>query len=577
MPKRPSSGQPGFEGLRQAFTKRAAPGPDDGSRDHQRLRSSTLGSNRGPLGYNTFVARDGIPGFEPEKGWDPVRNRRGAGAACAYCREMLPWTASRSCSRCGVIYHPECWKANQSRCAVYGCEPPQRPPERRRPAAVAAGSRSGVPNLGGRWVWVAVILASAVSRVANRHEAHPSARLHTPDIQARPLLGPGSGNRGEIRGSSRDWGEEGSGAQADRWSSLSLYRRAIDKISRRDLAGALSDIDQAVGRDPRSGPAWRCRAYIRDEQGDHDGAIEDATRALEIDPSDAQALEYRGAARQVKGDLAGALRDYDRQLELAPTAMAYVNRAVVQKGLGAAGEARASLRQAIELEPRNVRAYRLRAQMEDEEGDYRRAFADFFRATELDPRNAGLHVELGSLLRELGDPEGAEREYSKGIELDPEYGPAYLDRAYLRYDQGHWQGSKTDFQKALLRQPAERDYISIRLWLLAARDGQRASANWSLADVFKHRIQAGASDWTSKIASYLIGAKSEAEFLRSMDEPDPKGSLERSCEAYYYIGCVHRLDGDPAGAAGFFRKCVDTHLTTWREYASAEAALQQLR
>lgn len=424
---------------------------------------------------------------------------------------------------------------------------------------------SGSSGLGGRWLWIIIIVASAVSRVTSRTVFH-SDPTHAPAVQ--PRLFPGVNDR--------PWAG-GSRQASQAIGSALLYRRAVEKVGRRDLAGALADVSRAIGLDPQAGAAWRCRAYIRDEQGDHEGAIDDATRALDLDPADALALEYRGAARQVKGDLQGALADYGHQIELAPSAMAYTNLAVVQNALGRPTEARTSLGKAIDLDSRNVRAYQFRAKVEDEAGDLQRAFSDLLRATELDPRSAGLHDEFGRLLRELGDLEGADREFSKSIDLDVEGSPAYLDRAYLRFDQGAWQGATVDFQKAFLRQPGERDSISLRLWLLKARDGQRPSANWGLADYFKPRIQNGAADWPSKIASYLIGTKSEVEFLRSMDEPDPKGSVERSCEAYFYIGSVHHLEGDRAGAARFLKMCLETRFPKGREFQSAEAALKQLR
>src|SRR5262245_41189484 len=47
---------------------------------------------------------------------------------CAFCRQEIGEAPSTSCRKCGTFYHPDCWAANDGRCAVYGCAPLSAPP-----------------------------------------------------------------------------------------------------------------------------------------------------------------------------------------------------------------------------------------------------------------------------------------------------------------------------------------------------------------------------------------------------------------------------------------------------------------
>ena len=43
------------------------------------------------------------------------------------CRQGFQAGPVRSCEKCGTPYHPECWRYNDRRCAVYACTPLRGP------------------------------------------------------------------------------------------------------------------------------------------------------------------------------------------------------------------------------------------------------------------------------------------------------------------------------------------------------------------------------------------------------------------------------------------------------------------
>ena len=75
--------------------------------------------------------------------------------------------------------------------------------------------------------------------------------------------------------------------------------------------------------------------------------------------------------------------------------------------------------QAIELDPRNAKAYRNRGNARRAKGDLDGAIEDYDQAIEIDPRNARYHNNRGNLRRAKGDLDGAIEDYDRAIQIDP--------------------------------------------------------------------------------------------------------------------------------------------------------------
>jgi tetratricopeptide (TPR) repeat protein len=94
--------------------------------------------------------------------------------------------------------------------------------------------------------------------------------------------------------------------------------RAHDRMKRKDVSGALADLDAALILDPTFAPAFVLRASVRMNRGDLDGALADADRAVEIDPEAYPPWSMRARVRERRGDLAGAAEDLRKALASAP-------------------------------------------------------------------------------------------------------------------------------------------------------------------------------------------------------------------------------------------------------------------
>ena len=83
-----------------------------------------------------------------------------------------------------------------------------------------------------------------------------------------------------------------------------------------------------------------------------------------------------------------------------------------------------------------------------DKGDYQGAIAECNKAIELDPKDAKAYNNRGYAKRNLGDNQGAIADYNKAIELDPKDATTYYNRGYAKSELGDKQGACLDWSKA---------------------------------------------------------------------------------------------------------------------------------
>ena len=160
-------------------------------------------------------------------------------------------------------------------------------------------------------------------------------------------------------------GSRGTGNLAA-YNEFLLGRQFMNRRRLDDLKRAVAAYTEAIKLDPTYAAAYAelviAQVYLSDVTGDERGrnqAEASADKAVELAPARAEGYSSRGWLRAVlKWDWAGAEADLRKALELSPTdSVARARLADVLEDVGRLPEAIACVRQAIELDPLNAKAW----------------------------------------------------------------------------------------------------------------------------------------------------------------------------------------------------------------------------
>ena len=117
-------------------------------------------------------------------------------------------------------------------------------------------------------------------------------------------------------------------AETGRRLAAAYCIRGHEKNEKRELDGALADLDEAIRLDPTYACSYNNRGRTYAFKGDLDRAIADYSEALKIDFNMFIAYNNRGDAYFHKRQLDEAIVDFSVALKIAPNyALAYANRA----------------------------------------------------------------------------------------------------------------------------------------------------------------------------------------------------------------------------------------------------------
>lgn len=168
--------------------------------------------------------------------------------------------------------------------------------------------------------------------------------------------------------------------------AIDYFGRAMEFVTVRDYASAITDLNRVVSLTPDYAPAYMLRAQARARQLESG-----ATATAPVQPS--MTAQPGGDIRQpVSGGAAArdAMRHHDMDLIIE----------------------------------------------------------DLDRVIALSPRNAFAFYNKGNVLADRGDLAGAAEAYSAALALKPDFGEAYFNRGYVRLKQGDRQGGVNDLSKA---------------------------------------------------------------------------------------------------------------------------------
>lgn len=286
-----------------------------------------------------------------------------------------------------------------------------------------------------------------------------------------------------VRGRSACDGDDPEAYRALLRAQHRLHRRSPD---------TLAAFQQAIAQDPACARAYAglTMAYLFMAHNDSDPrevfplAKAAATQALRIDPDSGEALMAHG-----------------RQQQLHEWAW---------------GDAEASLRRAIELNPSLADAHFSLAHLLVVTGRFDEGLAHARQARELDPLSPFINALEGGFLSAAGQPQAAGVRLERALELQPDFWIALLVRGGLALERGDTAAALADLQRAAERS-ARTSQVLAMLAVAHVAAGERAQAQAIL-----HELQARAA------TSYVPAANLAAVHNALGDTDAALGQLERA-------------------------------------------------
>lgn len=367
-------------------------------------------------------------------------------------------------------------------------------------------------------------------------------------------------------------------------------------------------------------------------------ALAPATRGAATEPTVEGLLQTAFAAHN-DSEFEEAERIYGEVLRRDPEhAVALLNRAKVRASLEKWSGAEADLDMCLSLEPRATEAFRLRAYLRLQRGNFDGAIADASVAIRLEDA-AELRSLRGRALVWKGDYEAALEDLEAALQADEEDDEARFARGTALLQLGRVGDAYDDFSLLAAEHPGHAAILSglgrtcfYRLELEEAEEvferlveldttdpgswrllgytrlavGKNAEAiaalerslkedevvsPWSLAALhvaWKRAKRDGESPlaarvgqvedpWGKVVGETLLGRRTEDALIEEADAgatPDERAG--RLCEAYYYLGAMRLLAQDKVAARAMFTQAMATRRTLFIEYTLAASELRKM-
>ena len=177
-----------------------------------------------------------------------------------------------------------------------------------------------------------------------------------------------------------------------------------------------------------------------------------------ITPEEIEILTYwtiqKGNFLMMLKQIDKALVIYSRAIELNPkNAKAYSDRGVAYGEKGNHKLALKDFKKAIQLHPNDAEVYYNRGVAYDMNSDVDHAFKDYTEAIRLNPDLAKAYTNRGNAYNNKGRLNSAIKDLNKAIQLDPNDAKAYTNRGKSYGKKGQYDQAIKDFKKAIQLDP----------------------------------------------------------------------------------------------------------------------------
>jgi tetratricopeptide (TPR) repeat protein len=323
-----------------------------------------------------------------------------------------------------------------------------------------------------------------------------------------------------------------------------LLGRAKVKIKRKEPAGAMKDLDQAIALDSKLGGAYAERGRLLSDKNDYEAAVKDFTVALKTEPKAftyvlrAYAYECLKKPKEALADYLAATKAEDRYAD------PFCSAGQIMATEGDADGALGMFNEALKLDDASVSAYLERGKIYTGRKDYPAAVKDLTKAAELAPE-ADTFANLGYAQYLAENYEASVDAYTEAIKLEPT-SSNYVNRASVRSAAKDYEGSHQDYAKAIELDPKNAGaHVSEAATYEQQKAIPHAIESYTKAiaieDTAGTRLSRGYHYETSQQPQEALVDYTAATRL----EPE-------NAEAWRYLGNHKSVQGDHAGALEIF-------------------------
>jgi lipoprotein NlpI len=201
-------------------------------------------------------------------------------------------------------------------------------------------------------------------------------------------------------------------------------------------------------------------------------------------------------------------------------------------------------------------------------GDSDRALRDFDAALKIDPGDVVALNRRGEAHSAKADFTRALADYSEAVRLNPRYPLAFRNRARLYFYRGDFAAAAEDFRFAEQADPGN-GYSLLWRYVAEARSGVVDRAG-----LFKGAALVR-DGWPKPLVLHFLGNIGEAEMLAAVGAAQAQRQ-EQECEAHFFLGQKHVLDGENDAAAASLKRALALCPRHMVEHHATRVDLQRL-
>jgi len=192
-------------------------------------------------------------------------------------------------------------------------------------------------------------------------------------------------------------------------------------------------------------------------------------------------------------------------------------RGIAYAKTGHYDQAISDFNRALELNPKDVKAYYNRGLAYYQKGEYDQAISDFNKALEINPIDAKAYYIRGLAYYQKGEYDQAISDYTKALELNPRYAKAYYNRGLACYEKGQYDQTISGLNEQIDKLEQEKKTIKDEKQVLAEKLAKLQLEYETLSS--KHESEEDMEKLKVKVLSGdgdLSSAKEMAKKLRNM-------------------------------------------------------------